>query len=101
MYIHNGILFRFAVDNTGELNGMYSDFSSLFSANQFVLDTAAVKVAGHELKGIKALMQTNVHLLKTALTCAIDYKGFRIVAIAIFPADGEVIILLYRSVFTI
>lgn len=49
-----------------------------------------MKVASHEIKGIKALMQANVKGLSTALTCAIDYKGFRIVAIAIFPADGEV-----------
>lgn len=54
-------------------------------------DTSAMKVASHELKGIRYLLQTNTRGISTALTCVVDYKGFRLVAIAIFPADGEVI----------
>lgn len=50
-----------------------------------------MKVASHELKGIRYLLQTNTRGISTALTCVVDYKGFRLVAIAIFPADGEVI----------
>ncbi len=46
-------------------------------------------IANHELKGAKAYLQTKVSGIHVALSCIVDYKGMRMIAMAFFPADGE------------
>eukprot|EP00698_Gefionella_okellyi_P004774 TRINITY_DN14419_c0_g1_i1.p1 TRINITY_DN14419_c0_g1~~TRINITY_DN14419_c0_g1_i1.p1 ORF type:complete len:1104 (+),score=280.52 TRINITY_DN14419_c0_g1_i1:41-3313(+) len=76
LYICNGMLFRFPTDATGERDVPGAD-------------DIAMKIAGHELKGLKAYQEANIPGLHTALTCIVDHKGFRMIAIAVLPADGE------------
>jgi len=76
LFITNGILFRFAADPHGEQETPGSDDVSM-------------KIAAHEIKGLQAYLQAGVSGLHTALTCTIDYMGFRLIAIAVVPADGQ------------
>ena len=96
-YIVGNILFKFALDS----NGLYGS------------DFAAAKVAGHELKGLIALMNTGTKELCFPLVnfqhkqpffkfenpfisrqkmSLVDYRGFRLIAISFLPIDSNTII---------
>ena len=72
IYIQSGILFRFAVDPSGKLD-----------------EETSYRIANHELKGAKAYIETNIQGIHITLSCVVDYKGFRMLSVAFFPADGE------------
>eukprot|EP01091_Cochliopodium_minus_P019576 TRINITY_DN8269_c0_g1_i2.p1 TRINITY_DN8269_c0_g1~~TRINITY_DN8269_c0_g1_i2.p1 ORF type:complete len:734 (+),score=164.05 TRINITY_DN8269_c0_g1_i2:154-2202(+) len=76
-YVVQNILFKFAIDTSGLFNGD---------------DEKAMKIAGHDLKGLKAHFSTRVKGLHYPLTTLIDYKGYRLVAQALLPIDTETII---------
>ena len=69
-YIVNNILFKFAVDN-----GLYGS------------EYAAMKVAGHELKGLNAYLDCHHPDLCVPLMALIDYMGFRLIAMTLLPLE--------------
>ena len=77
-YVRANILFKFAVDEEGLFGGDHEP---------------AAKVAGHELKGLKALFSTNTPGLCFPLMALIDYKGFRLVASSLLPLSKGSLIL--------
>jgi hypothetical protein len=50
-------------------------------------DAHAMKAGLHELKGVMSWSATHVELLHYPLVAAIDYKGFRMLAISVLPID--------------
>lgn len=71
------IFFKFAVDQ----KGLYPS------------DLYAMKVAGHELKGLTALVSIGMMLgLNFPLLALIDYKGFRLVATSVLPISDETLV---------
>ena len=68
-YIVQNILFKFAVDSLG-----------LFGSNLL-----AAKVAGHELKGATAYFSLNMPDVFTPLMALVDYRGFRLICMAVLP----------------
>eukprot|EP00009_Paramoeba_aestuarina_P014050 CAMPEP_0201541496 /NCGR_PEP_ID=MMETSP0161_2-20130828/71506_1 /ASSEMBLY_ACC=CAM_ASM_000251 /TAXON_ID=180227 /ORGANISM="Neoparamoeba aestuarina, Strain SoJaBio B1-5/56/2" /LENGTH=387 /DNA_ID=CAMNT_0047949039 /DNA_START=937 /DNA_END=2097 /DNA_ORIENTATION=+ len=78
-YIHNNIFYKFAVDNYDLYGG----------------DENAMKVAGHELKGIiaySAMSQQMGSKIQFGMTSLIDYMGFRITATALLPINRDTLI---------
>eukprot|EP00026_Physarum_polycephalum_P000649 Phypoly_transcript_00650.p1 GENE.Phypoly_transcript_00650~~Phypoly_transcript_00650.p1 ORF type:complete len:1327 (+),score=210.69 Phypoly_transcript_00650:37-4017(+) len=61
-YIVKEIFIKFPIDN----NGLYGGD-----------DIVAAKTAGHELKGLSALISCNIPNLHFPLVCVINYKGYR------------------------
>lgn len=87
LFFHNGILFRFAADMEGETEVLGSD-------------NVAMKVAGHEVKGINAYLQCNLPRLHVSLMTLVDYKGFRLICIAYVLLDENALTWIVRSGFT-
>ena len=78
-YIHNNIFFKFAVDNYDLYDG----------------DENAMKVAGHEMKGIVAYSAASQQAggkIQFGMTSLIDYRGFRVIASAILPISQDTLI---------
>ncbi len=72
-----GILFKLADGSTGPWNGS---------------DEAAMKAAGHDLKGAIHYFNCNLSNLRIPLMALIDYKGFRMTAQAVLPlSPGSII----------
>merc|ERR1712137_1168416 len=69
-YIHHGILFKFALN----------------WQNIFPSDEAAMKAAGHELKGVMRYAQCDG--LHVPLMAIIEYRGYRVVAESILPINS-------------
>ena len=67
-YLVNNILFKFAVDN-----GLYGS------------DYAAMKVAGHELKGLQHYLSCDIPELCFPMIGLVDFLGFRLIAITLLP----------------
>jgi Clustered mitochondria len=76
-YIVNSILFKFAVDS-----------NSLFNDN----DYAAAKVGGHELKGLLTYFSLGLTDVHVPLMALVDYRGFRLIAMAVLPLQGNTLI---------
>jgi Clustered mitochondria len=55
-------------------------------------DAVAAKVAGHELKGVKAYFNSNTQGLHFPITVLIDYQGWRCVCESILPISSETLI---------
>ena len=72
IYIANGLLFKFTVDNTGKLD-----------------EETMATIANHELKGSKAYLEANIPGIHTTLSSIIDYNGMRMIAMAFFPAGND------------
>jgi len=71
------IFFKFAVDQ----DGIYPS------------DHEAMKVAGHELKGLNALVSCGMMLgLNFPLLALIDYRGFRLIATSALPISEDTIV---------
>lgn len=70
-----GILFKFALDS-----GIYDSHE------------AAMKVAGHELRGVVSIHDCGVSGLLTPLLALVDLKGFRLIAISLLPISAETLI---------
>jgi tetratricopeptide (TPR) repeat protein len=71
----NSILFKFAVDN-----GLYGS------------EYAAMKVAGHELKGMMSYADCQVPGLGLPMMALVDFMGFRLIAMTLLPlAKGSLI----------
>eukprot|EP01130_Rhizamoeba_saxonica_P008963 TRINITY_DN3633_c0_g2_i1.p1 TRINITY_DN3633_c0_g2~~TRINITY_DN3633_c0_g2_i1.p1 ORF type:complete len:1291 (+),score=227.82 TRINITY_DN3633_c0_g2_i1:61-3933(+) len=84
-YIYRNILFKFALDmelkeNTGWMYG-----------NDQVDDSAAMKVAKHELKGLVYYSSLRIPDLHFPLMVLIDYKGHRIIAESLLPINKATI----------
>eukprot|EP01091_Cochliopodium_minus_P016198 TRINITY_DN5993_c0_g1_i1.p1 TRINITY_DN5993_c0_g1~~TRINITY_DN5993_c0_g1_i1.p1 ORF type:complete len:1174 (+),score=399.27 TRINITY_DN5993_c0_g1_i1:76-3597(+) len=77
-YIVNNILFKFAVDH-----------HKLLGENG---DAYAAKIAGHELKGLKAFFNLNFSGISFPLMSLIDYKGFRLIAVSLLPLSKNSLI---------
>lgn len=77
-YIAQRIMFKLAIDKDGFFGGSN--------------DYAAAKVAGHELKGLQAYMNTGVKELHYPLMALVDYRGFRLIAMSILPIDRASIV---------
>eukprot|EP00005_Dracoamoeba_jomungandri_P004099 CAMPEP_0174253460 /NCGR_PEP_ID=MMETSP0439-20130205/2820_1 /TAXON_ID=0 /ORGANISM="Stereomyxa ramosa, Strain Chinc5" /LENGTH=881 /DNA_ID=CAMNT_0015334497 /DNA_START=180 /DNA_END=2825 /DNA_ORIENTATION=- len=76
-YKVENIFFKFAVDS----NDMYPS------------DQYAMKVAGHELKGITAMVSCGMMLgLSFPLLALIDYRGYRLIATSALPISEQTII---------
>jgi Clustered mitochondria/Translation initiation factor eIF3 subunit 135/Tetratricopeptide repeat len=72
------VLFKFAVDR----EGMFGWATS-----------SAIKVAGHELRGLICYANAKVKDLRLPLMCLVDYRGHRLVAISLLPlGDGSLIL---------
>ena len=79
-YICRGILFKFAADDAG----VFSNHSNPF--------WASMKVAGHELKGLKVYQSTKeAKKLCFPLCCTINFKGLKLVALTVLPVSKETI----------
>jgi len=75
-YHHNSIFFKYAIDT----KGLYGD------------DMFAMKVAGHELKGLTAYMSCGMLIgLSFGLMCLIDYRGYRLIATSELPISFDTI----------
>jgi tetratricopeptide (TPR) repeat protein len=72
------IVFKFAVDHR-----------NLFDGDG---DEAAAKVAGHDLRGLQCYFNCHLADLALPLMALIDYRGFRLVAMAALPIDGKTIV---------
>eukprot|EP01090_Pellita_catalonica_P018797 TRINITY_DN6182_c0_g1_i1.p1 TRINITY_DN6182_c0_g1~~TRINITY_DN6182_c0_g1_i1.p1 ORF type:complete len:798 (+),score=103.87 TRINITY_DN6182_c0_g1_i1:52-2394(+) len=71
------IFFKFAIDHN----------------NLFPNDQCAMKVAGHELKGLTAVVSCGMILgLSFPLLALIDYRGFRLVATSVLPISKKTIV---------
>lgn len=75
-YIVGNIMFKFALDAQGILGSDY----------------AAAKVAGHELKGILAVYNSNISGFSVPLVTLVDYMGFRLIAMSILPISKRTIV---------
>ncbi len=70
------ILFKFALDSSNVLGSDY----------------AATKVAGHELKGLLAVLNAKITGLSVPLMTLVDYMGFRLIAMSILPISRQTIV---------
>ena len=68
------------------------DDAGLFDRTKVDSDWAASKVAGHELKGLRAIQGLRVQGLCFPLLALIDYKGVRLVAVSTLPIDKSTIV---------
>jgi len=75
-YIVKQVLFKFAVDTNG-----------LFDS-----DHAAMKVAGHELKGLISYFNLNMKDLHFPIMSLVDYLGFRVIAMSLLPVSKDTLI---------
>lgn len=75
-YVVNAILFKLAVDSSGLYRG----------------DHFAQKAAGHELKSLAAYFDCRIPGLHVPLTCLVDYRGHRILAMSVCPINHETIV---------
>ena len=116
-YIHQGILFKFAVDvrvypppdqspsadarghRAGCGGGGFARTVTGAGTNEVWMyggespsDEAAQHVAGNELRGLISFFKCNVKDLHVPLMALIDYLGFRLVAISLLPIDRSTII---------
>ncbi len=67
-----GIVFKFCVNN----RGMYAS------------DEAAMRVGTQELLGNAAVAPLHEHGLHVPLMCVIDYRGYRLLAVAQLPINS-------------
>ncbi|GAM24318.1 hypothetical protein SAMD00019534_074930 [Acytostelium subglobosum LB1] len=74
-FIVHGILFKFAIDKE----------------NFYGSDYAASCVAGHELKGLINVFNSNSRDLSLPLMALVDYRGFRVIAMSILPVEKDTI----------
>ena len=72
--VHN-ILFKFAIDHK---NIYGSDFS-------------AAKAAGNELRGLMCYFNSSISDIHVPLMALVDYRGFRLTAMALLPVDTSTI----------
>lgn len=75
-YLEEGIFFKFAIDAYDVYGG----------------DKFAMKAAAHELQGIKAFAETDIHGLFVPLSLLIDYCGYRLVASVRLPISQQTLI---------
>lgn len=75
-YIVNNILFKFATDSNG-----------LFDTEE-----AAIKVAGHDLKGLIAYFNLGIADLHFPLMALVDYLGYRLIAMSVLPISKKTIV---------
>lgn len=75
-YIVNNLFFKYAVDTSKIYDGIKN----------------AMKVAGHELKGLTAYISTGVSGLNYPLMALIDYWGYRLIASSRLPIDSETLV---------
>ena len=81
-FVHAGIFFKFPTDEAK----LYGNLEN------------AMRGAGHELKGLTALINwelktIGLHSIKFPLTAIIDYYGYRLVATAVLPLSGKTMCL--------
>jgi len=77
-YLHNNIFFKYAID----ANGLYGEDVK-----------SAMKVAGHELKGLTAYASQGMLLgMSFGLVCLIDYGGYRLIASSKLPISQETLV---------
>ena len=90
-YFHEGIIFKFAVDD----NGLYE------RNDEFIMKTAA-----HELYGLMSLIECNVPGLhfpllalignagkvQSMIIFSIDFRGYRLIATSVLPIDSTTLI---------
>jgi hypothetical protein len=76
-FSHNGIIFKFAVDESG-----------LYGGN----DELIMKTAAHDLVGLMALIECNISGLHFPLLALIDYLGYRLIACSILPIDRSTLV---------
>ena len=72
-FIVHGILFKFAVDSSSFLKD----------------DEYAMKIANHELKSLDNLLNLNTSSLHYPLLAIIDYRGYRLIAMATLPVSNQ------------
>jgi hypothetical protein len=72
-FVKNNVLYKFARDWRGIYGGQ----------------EGASKAAGCELKGLHAIAGAGLTQLSVPLCNVIDYQGWRLVAVAILPIDGD------------
>lgn len=81
-FVHEGIFFKFPT-NEADLYGNLEN---------------AMRGAGHELKGLTALINwelktIGLHAIKFPLTAIVDYYGFRLVATAVLPLSSKTLVI--------
>jgi tetratricopeptide (TPR) repeat protein len=75
-YVVHNILFKFALDRR----------------NFYGSDSAASKVAGHELQGLISMFSCDEPGLCMPLMALVDYKGFRLIALSTLPIANSTLI---------
>jgi len=75
-YICHGILFKFATAND----------------KIYKTDENAMKIAGHELRGLMCYYNARIPGICLPLMCLIDYCGYRIVALSLLPVNKHTLI---------
>ena len=75
-YKVNNIIFKFAVDSHG-----------LFDCEE-----AAMKVAGHDLKGLISYYNLEMGNMHFPLMALVDYLGYRLIALSVLPISNETIV---------
>ena len=78
-FLSHHIFFKFVTDD----EGLYGS------------EDAAMKAAGHELKGSRAFLRCGVSLLRTPLMAVLDFAGCRVVACSLLPVSSST--LMYGS----
>lgn len=72
-FVSHNVFFKFVTDD----QGLYGS------------EDAALKAAGHELKGSRAFLLSGVRSLNTPLMALVDFHGCRIVACSLLPITGD------------
>lgn len=84
-YIVQGILFKIALDT--QVYGQTWMYGGKKPSN-----TKAMKAFSHELKGVEYYMQAPVSEIHYPLLARIDFKGFRVIAIALLPINKDTLV---------
>lgn len=76
-YLVGNVLFKFAVDS-----------SNIFGGD----DAMAIKVAGHELKGVSAAFNAWLPDFSVPLLSLVDYRGFRLIGMTLLPISRDTLV---------
>lgn len=81
-YVIHDIVFKFALDKAGVFGYRTS---------------AAMKVAGHDLKGLNCYFNTKISEIRLPLMCLVDYRGYRLLALSKLPLGDRASTLILGS----
>lgn len=88
-YLCQGILFKFSADAL--VSGNDEPATWMYGGNEPDVE-AAMKAAGHDLKGLMNCWNAAIPELHFPLMALIDYRGYRLGAISILPINKATIV---------